>query len=184
MVENSPAFQRRDSGERLSSPEGTAGIDCFNRPSGTYPLRTSNPAFQRRAIFGCPSGTGRASPTSNPLAVLDLRRRLRLPGPALRGYQKSYWTSCGRLFVGLRLWPSIQTPQIAPNRGSSPYGQSGLSLTVASAIFLATINKMKISYKPLRRGLALSLPFGLGLVSLVSCSQAADAPKDTPAAGL
>ncbi len=35
MVENSPAFQRRDSGERASSPEGTAEGDCLGRPSGT-----------------------------------------------------------------------------------------------------------------------------------------------------
>src|SRR5260370_35741144 len=37
---------------------------------------------------------------------------------------------------------------------------------------------MKISPKPLRRWLALPLPFCFGLAVLISCSQAADAPKD------
>ena len=69
MAENSPAFQRRDSGESPSSPEGTAEIDCLSRPSGTHPALPSNPALKRRAIFGCPSGTERASPTSNPVGV-------------------------------------------------------------------------------------------------------------------
>jgi len=37
---------------------------------------------------------------------------------------------------------------------------------------------MKISPKPLQRWLALPLPFCFGLAVLISCSQAADAPKD------
>src|SRR5437016_8718339 len=41
-----------------------------------------------------------------------------------------------------------------------------------------TRNNMKISPKPLRRWLALPLPFCFGLAVLISCSQAADAPKD------
>src|SRR5207249_1202899 len=54
--ENSPAFQRRDTGGRAPSPVGTAEIDCVNRPYRTYPSPTSNPALKRRAIIGCPSG--------------------------------------------------------------------------------------------------------------------------------
>src|SRR5260370_20629710 len=46
MVDNSPAFQRRDSGERASSPEGTAESDCLSRPSGPYPSRTSKPGVE------------------------------------------------------------------------------------------------------------------------------------------
>jgi len=61
MVENSPAFQRPDSGYRASSPEGTAEFCGVSRPSGTYHPPTSNPALKRRAIFVCPSGTGTAA---------------------------------------------------------------------------------------------------------------------------
>jgi len=57
MVENNPAFQRRDRRQRAPSPEGTAESDCISRPFGTYPSRASNPALKRRAIVICPSGT-------------------------------------------------------------------------------------------------------------------------------
>src|SRR6266481_8035950 len=39
---------------------------------------------------------------------------------------------------------------------------------------------MKISHEPLERWLTLPLPFCFGLAVLISCSQAADAPKDKP----
>src|SRR5882672_9257808 len=48
MVDNSPAFQRRDGGERPSSPEGTVEIDRFSRSFGTYFSGTSNSALKRR----------------------------------------------------------------------------------------------------------------------------------------
>src|SRR5258706_15990164 len=38
MAENSPAFQRRDFRERVSSPEGTAETDGVGRPFGTNTL--------------------------------------------------------------------------------------------------------------------------------------------------
>src|SRR5260370_28070808 len=63
MAENSPAFQRRHSGTRALSPEGTAEIAHRSRPSGTYPSRTPNPVppLRDRAIIVCPAGTERAS---------------------------------------------------------------------------------------------------------------------------
>src|SRR5260370_9380353 len=66
MAENSPAFQRRDSDELASSPDGTAESDCVSRPSGTHPSQTSNPALKRRAIVVCPSGREKTSRPSNP----------------------------------------------------------------------------------------------------------------------
>src|SRR6266446_1945858 len=50
MVENNPVppLRDRDRRERASSPEGTAESDRVNRPSGTYPSQTSNPAPPRR----------------------------------------------------------------------------------------------------------------------------------------
>src|SRR5262245_53297483 len=56
MVENSPAFQRRDEGEKPSSPEGAAEEVRVSRPFGTGAVRSSNPALKRRAILVCPSG--------------------------------------------------------------------------------------------------------------------------------
>ena len=83
MVENSPAFQRRDSGKRESSPAGTAELDCVSRPSGTYPPGTSNPALKRRAIAVCPSGTETAPETAHPVfqKALEILRR-EVPPPA------------------------------------------------------------------------------------------------------
>ncbi len=69
MVENSPAFQRRDDGRRAPSPVGTAEIECFSRPSGTYPSGTSIPALKRRAIIARPSGTEAGPVTSNPSGI-------------------------------------------------------------------------------------------------------------------
>src|SRR5260370_4378599 len=69
MVENSPAFQRRDGLERESSPAGTAETGRVSRPSGTYPSRTSNPALKRRAIIVCPSGTETDLCTPNPSVI-------------------------------------------------------------------------------------------------------------------
>jgi hypothetical protein len=65
MVENSPAFQRRGDGKRAPSPAGTAEIECFSRPSGTYPSGTSIPALKRRAIIASPSGTETGPVASN-----------------------------------------------------------------------------------------------------------------------
>ncbi len=69
MVENSPAFQRRDSGEQAPSPGGTAERERFSRPSGTYPSGGSNPALKRRAILACPSGTETAPVTTSPNVI-------------------------------------------------------------------------------------------------------------------
>src|SRR5439155_18014149 len=66
MAENSPAFQRRDKGERASSPEGTVEMIRLSRPFGTYASRTSDPALKRRATVVCPSGTKTAFVSSNP----------------------------------------------------------------------------------------------------------------------
>src|SRR5437899_5090471 len=84
MVENSPAFQRRDSGEQASSPAGTAEIERLSRPSGTYPSGTANPALNRRAIIVGPSGTEKADrqglPRTLPPSVAGpLRRTGALP---------------------------------------------------------------------------------------------------------
>src|ERR1035441_1632997 len=77
MVENSPAFQRRDSGEREPSLAGTAELDCVSRPCGTYPPGASNPALKRRAIAVCPSGTETAPETAHPVIqkALEILRR-------------------------------------------------------------------------------------------------------------
>ena len=77
MVENSPAFQRRDSGEREPSPAGTAELDCVSRPCGTYPPGASNPALKRRAIAVCPSGTEIVPETAHPVfqKALEILRR-------------------------------------------------------------------------------------------------------------
>ncbi len=69
MLENSPAFQRRDSRWIGPSPAGTAEISRLSRPYGTYPPQISNPASKRRATAVCPSGTETASSTSNPCSV-------------------------------------------------------------------------------------------------------------------
>jgi hypothetical protein len=69
MFENSPAFQRRDDAKRAPSPAGTAEIECFGRPSGTYPSGTSIPALKRRAIIASPSGTETGPVTSNPSGI-------------------------------------------------------------------------------------------------------------------
>ena len=80
MVENSPAFQRRDNGQPAPSPAGTAEIGCVSRPCGTYPSRTSNPALKRRAIILSPSGTETAPVTSNPSDIGRPRPQpLRIP---------------------------------------------------------------------------------------------------------
>ena len=82
--DNSPAFERRVSRGKMSSPEGTAEISpvvsisgegcfqnfrlnyemfafrfsqCLGRPFGTYRVFDLIPALKRRAIFGRPSGT-------------------------------------------------------------------------------------------------------------------------------
>jgi len=83
MVENSPAFQRRDRGERAPSPAGTAEIERVSRPSGTYPSGTSNPALKRRAIIVRPSGTKTAPLTSNPSGVGRLARCFWPPAKAV-----------------------------------------------------------------------------------------------------
>jgi hypothetical protein len=57
MIENSPAFQRWDCGQRVSSPGGTVDKDYLSRPSGTYPPGHTYPALKRWAILLCPSGT-------------------------------------------------------------------------------------------------------------------------------
>src|SRR5213594_3714448 len=57
MIDNRPAFQRRESRGTASSPEGTAETNHVSRPFGTHPLPTSHPALKRRAIVVCPSGT-------------------------------------------------------------------------------------------------------------------------------
>ena len=64
MIDNSPAFQRRDRGGKTISPEGKAEPDRVSRPYGTHPTRTLNPALKRRAILICPSGTETASSAS------------------------------------------------------------------------------------------------------------------------
>src|SRR5580700_3237723 len=70
MVENSPAFQRRDKSERASSPEGTAERGRrISRPFGTYPSLTSIPALKRRAIVVGPSGTETGSAVSREFAI-------------------------------------------------------------------------------------------------------------------
>jgi type II secretory pathway pseudopilin PulG len=74
MGENSPAFQRRDSGEGAPSPAGTAAIDSLSRPCGTYPSRTLNPVppLRDRAIVFCPSGTILAFSLIQVIAVLAI----------------------------------------------------------------------------------------------------------------
>jgi hypothetical protein len=58
MVENSPAFQRRDSGESEPSPAGTAEIDRVSRPSGIYSpgLRLQSQLPPRAGTPGPPAG--------------------------------------------------------------------------------------------------------------------------------
>ncbi len=55
MIENSPAFQRRESIVSGISPEGTADWKClwheFNRPFGTQLSLPLNPALKRWAIL-------------------------------------------------------------------------------------------------------------------------------------
>src|SRR6266498_2162718 len=55
MIENSPAFQRRDSVVSGISPEGTAEwkhlLFEFNRPFGTWHWVPLNPALKRWAIL-------------------------------------------------------------------------------------------------------------------------------------
>jgi len=92
MLENSPAFQRRESGDRAPSPGGTAEIAWVSRPSGTYPTGTSNPALKRRAIIVCPSGTETASVSSNPSGIDHLGRTRRL---LAEGIQLPYWFPFG-----------------------------------------------------------------------------------------
>src|ERR1035438_8271036 len=58
MVDNSPAFQRWESGRREPSPEGTAEAVVLSRPFGTNPRDCAYPALNRWAIVMCPSGTG------------------------------------------------------------------------------------------------------------------------------
>ena len=57
MVENSPAFQRWDHGQRVTSPEGTAEVHQLSRPFGTYRAGRPIPALKRWAILVRPSGT-------------------------------------------------------------------------------------------------------------------------------
>src|SRR5213076_561864 len=57
MLENSPAFQRRDSGQRETSPGGTVEKERVSRLFGTCPVGYGNPALKRRAIIVCPFGT-------------------------------------------------------------------------------------------------------------------------------
>jgi len=55
MIENSPAFQRRESIVSYISPEGTAEWEYlwheFNRPFGTRLCLLLNPALKRWAIL-------------------------------------------------------------------------------------------------------------------------------------
>ena len=56
MIENSPAFQRRESIVSCISPEGTADWKYlrheFSRPYGTRPCLPLYPALKRWAILG------------------------------------------------------------------------------------------------------------------------------------
>ena len=62
MVENSPAFQRWERSQRVTSPEGTAE-EHLSRPFGTHRAGGPIPALKRWAILVRPSGTEqRASP--------------------------------------------------------------------------------------------------------------------------
>jgi hypothetical protein len=62
MLENSPAFQRRDIRQMTPSPEGTAESNRVRRPHSSR--RPLNPAFKRRAIIVLPSET-KPSPVNN-----------------------------------------------------------------------------------------------------------------------
>src|SRR5262245_52536993 len=65
MFENSPAFQRWESGPKQEpSPEGTVE-SLFSRPFGTDASANLNPALKRRAIPICPFGTPRAKASGN-----------------------------------------------------------------------------------------------------------------------
>ncbi len=65
MADNSPAFQRRDRGSGVPSPEGTAENHKFSRPFGTQPSIRPHPALKRWAIVTCPAGT-KTRPRSGP----------------------------------------------------------------------------------------------------------------------
>jgi len=77
MSDNSPAFQRRDFGQKALSPEGTAEFRCVNRPSGTYACLTPNPALKRRAIVVRPFGT-KTSPTGKRNGYPPLLHNIRI----------------------------------------------------------------------------------------------------------
>ena len=96
MIENSPAFQRWDGGDRALSPEGTVEDHRLSRPFGTNPCDRAHPALKRWAILICPSGTGKdecqakivnhssfggigALPYSHGLAPLDRRSKALRP---------------------------------------------------------------------------------------------------------
>ncbi|HTV40546.1 MAG TPA: hypothetical protein VMF08_08225 [Candidatus Sulfotelmatobacter sp.] len=92
---NSPAFQRRVSGKKNPSPEGTAGLApqifigkraAFSRPFGTYTLRIGDPALKRRAISSRASGTGvlQPAPQESP-TIFTVHRKRHIPPQVHQG---------------------------------------------------------------------------------------------------
>jgi hypothetical protein len=123
----------RDDAKRAPTPAGTAEIECFGRPSGTYPSGASIPALKRRAIIASPSGTETGPVTSNPsgighprpqrttLANLLLAGTALLRGPPVDGETGKALCPQGRRWQGRRI------RKAGTQEGSFSHGSYGRS---------------------------------------------------------